>query len=277
MGQPLSNATRVFRKDGKERHTNDRRRDPLTQDKLGELKYQEGENLSPEDVEKRMVLLESVTAEAVNRLELDGLLHYLSKYVDLSKDYRCLDSGCSMGAISYVLEGKTSFRMVGVDISRQLVVAGNRYKKAHGFKTELLVGDLENLCFKDDSFDIVLVHDTLHHFPDLDVPLKAIYRILKKGGKLVVDDGNMLYWPILLKAFKRKFKKELWGSVNEWPITKFRLLKSLKRTEFRVTRLDNVRYLPLRFAGNRLDVDDFFSKIPVVNLFGSRIFCLAQK
>ncbi len=224
-----------------------------------------------------MTFLESRTDEIVNRLELDGLLYYLSKHVDLAKDYRCLDSGCSMGTVSYILEGETSFRMVGIDISMQLVAAGNKYRRTRGFKTELLVGDLENLCFKDNSFDIVLLRDTLHHFPDLDVPLEAIYRILKKGGKLVVDDGNMLYWPILWKAFKRKFKKELWGSINEWPITKFRLLKSLKRTEFRITRLDNVRYLPLRFAGNRLDVDDFFSKVPIVNLFGSRIFCLAQK
>jgi len=249
----------------------------VVQDKLGELKYQEGEDLSPEKIQERMAYLESRTGEIVGGLKLDGLLHHLSKHVDLTKEYRCLDSGCSMGTVSYVLEKETSFKMVGIDISMQFVAAGHRYKKSRGFKSELLVGDLENLCFKDNSFDIVLLRDTLHHFPDLEMPLNAIYRILKKGGKVVVDDGNMLYWPILWKAFKKKMRRQPWGSVNEWPLTKFRLLRALRRTDFEITRLDNVRYLPLRLGANRLDVDDYISKVPVVNLFGSRIFCVAQK
>ena len=43
-------------------------------------------------------------------------------------------------------------------------------------------GDVGNLPFQDNYFDIVLSMNGFHAFPDKDKAFKEIYRVLKKGG-----------------------------------------------------------------------------------------------
>ena len=249
----------------------------MTQNKKSEVVYYEGENSTPEEAEKRVSVLFSRAEEMLGTFTIDALLHYISGHLDVTNESRCLDAGCMSGIVSYSFEKKTKFKMIGVDISMLNLTAANRLKRKYGFKTELLGADIDNLCFKDNSFDVVLIHNTLHHFPDFEPPLRSFRRILKEGGMLIVEDGNLLYYPLLLRAFRRKLKKQLWGSANEWPYTRFRLLRALRKTGFKIVRLGNVRFLPLRFLGDRLELDDFISKIPIINMFGSRTLCLAQK
>lgn len=244
---------------------------------MSELKYYEGENISPEEAEEKIKQMVLRTGEQMKAFEFDVFSYYLSKYVDLTQEYRCLDAGCALGYVCYTFEMKTPIRMVGMDLSMRILIAGNRYRRSHGFNTELLAGDIEKLCFKDKSLDMVLIYNTLHHFPDFEVPLKSVFRILKEGGKLIIEDGNLLYWPLFWKSIRLKLKKQPWGTENEWPYTKFRLLKSLKKTGFKIICLRNIRYLPLSLSRDRLNIDDFIGRIPLINLFGSQILCIAQK
>jgi SAM-dependent methyltransferase len=251
--------------------------DMMVQDKKSEIMYYDRENLTPEEAEVLINKGFKHVEGLMKSLDISAFLYYLSKYVDLNKSSRCLDAGSGPAHISYIFEKKTSFKMVAMDLSMLALKVANRIKSTDGFKTELLRGDLEKPCFRDNSFDIVLIYQTLHHFPDLNTPLRAVYRILKPGGKLIVEDANLLYWPVFWKATKLKVKGKPWGSENEWPYTKFRLQKSLKDIGFKIIILRNIRYLPLSVVGNRLHIDDYISQIPLANLFGSRIFCVAQK
>lgn len=42
--------------------------------------------------------------------------------------------------------------------------------------------DLQNLSYKENSFDVVLTSDTLEHVPKYEAALSEIYRVLKPGG-----------------------------------------------------------------------------------------------
>ena len=249
----------------------------MVQDKKSELKYYDGEDISFEEAEERIDRIVKQTEKQMEDFNFEVFSYYLSKFVDLKAVYQGLDLGCGSGYVSYNLENNSSITMVGMDLSRLALIGAYRFKKKKGFKTELLLGDIENSCFKKDSFDLVLIENTLHHFPDFDTPLKSVNRILKKDGYLIIEDSNLLFPTRLWKAFRLKLKRRPWGTANEWPYHRFRLSKSLKRTGFKVISLRNIRYLPISLMHDRLDIDDFISKIPLVNLFGSRIFCIAQK
>ena len=152
----------------------------MEQRKKSEVTYYDGKNFSENEIEEKInkwMLRARVEMENFN---FDVFSYYLSNHVDLSKEYRCLDACCGPGHVSYTLEKNTPFNMIGMDLSNIVMKAAKRCKKAHGFNTELIRGDLENNCFKENSFDMVFIINALHHFPDFDTPLQSVQRILRK-------------------------------------------------------------------------------------------------
>ena len=51
-----------------------------------------------------------------------------------------------------------------------------------------VLGDVAELPFLDESFDIVFSRLAFHHFPDIEQPFSEMKRVLKPGGKLVIVD-----------------------------------------------------------------------------------------
>lgn len=54
---------------------------------------------------------------------------------------------------------------------------------------EFVQGDAEQLPFTNESFDIVTCRIAPHHFPNLDLFIKEVYRVLKPGGQFLLDDN----------------------------------------------------------------------------------------
>jgi ubiquinone/menaquinone biosynthesis C-methylase UbiE len=103
---------------------------------------------------------------------------------------RIVDLGCGTGAFTkrfkevYGGNGKTFF---GLDISENSVNLGA--KLAPGIR--FCAGDIEQCCFKNQSFDIVLFSGVLHHFTDFQSCLREGWRILKTGGCVLSYDPNI--------------------------------------------------------------------------------------
>jgi len=79
-------------------------------------------------------------------------------------------------------------KIVGIDISTQMLDIGRRKIKKNGMDTiiELQEGDSENLPFADNTFDAVTVAFGVRNFEHLEKGLTEMNRVLKPGGKLVV-------------------------------------------------------------------------------------------
>ena len=79
-------------------------------------------------------------------------------------------------------------KVVGVDISEGMLEVGRKKIETLGLdsKITMLAGDSENLPFSDNSFDAVIVAFGVRNFENLDKGLSELYRVLKRGGNLVV-------------------------------------------------------------------------------------------
>jgi len=69
------------------------------------------------------------------------------------------------------------------DFSPAAISRARERAKRHQFSARFVVADAENLAFPDRSFDIVAVHDGLHH---LDAPRRAIIEMARVGRQAVL-------------------------------------------------------------------------------------------
>ncbi|MBI5465410.1 class I SAM-dependent methyltransferase [Candidatus Gottesmanbacteria bacterium] len=114
------------------------------------------------------------------------------------KKGKVVDLGCGSGWLSLEL-ARNGMKVVGIDVSPDRIKIAKKFLKENPFKknfgkVEYLVDDLNKIDFPENSFDAVVVWDTLHHFPNLDEILIKVKRWLKPQGKFVVYDhiGNKL-------------------------------------------------------------------------------------
>lgn len=97
-----------------------------------------------------------------------------------------LDVGCGTGVLSERLLGAfPSCRLTGVDLSPAMV---ERARARLAGRAEVREADAEHLPFHDGAFDLVVCNDSFHHYPDPDRAAFQMWRVLRKGGALVLGD-----------------------------------------------------------------------------------------
>ena len=79
--------------------------------------------------------------------------------------------------------------VTGVDLSPAAIARARERGRRYRFGARFLVADAENLSFADRSFDIVTVHDGLHH---LERPQRAIREMARvaRHGVLILDPAR---------------------------------------------------------------------------------------
>lgn len=104
---------------------------------------------------------------------------------------RVLDAGCGVGWGSALLVEAEASEVVGVDLDPKTVEDARRRVPAATF----LVGDLMDLPFDDDSFDVVVCFEAIEHTGDTDRTLDQLARVLRPNGLLFVSSPNPTVYP----------------------------------------------------------------------------------
>jgi ubiquinone/menaquinone biosynthesis C-methylase UbiE len=96
---------------------------------------------------------------------------------------KALDAACGTGRHSNLL-ANAGFDITGVDSSSYMLKKAR--KKVP--KAKFVQGDITNLPFDSESFDLVICALALSHFPSVYKVVKELTRVLKNGGTLILSD-----------------------------------------------------------------------------------------
>ena len=97
-----------------------------------------------------------------------------------------LDAGCGYGLFTLKLSSHV-VHVVGLDISESMITLARKHRDERGkTNVDFVVGDLDNLLFKKETFDFILSNLSLY-VTNLDVALLELSQLLKPGGRMVIN------------------------------------------------------------------------------------------
>lgn len=108
-------------------------------------------------------------------------------------DMRILDVGCGGGAaIRQMLSLSEGSRIDGVDYSETSVkTASETNADELGKRVTITQGNICDLPFQNDTYDLVTAVETTYFWPDMDKAFREIFRVLKKGGTAaIINEGS---------------------------------------------------------------------------------------
>ena len=98
------------------------------------------------------------------------------------------DLGAGEGTLSQLL-AKKARKVIAVDNAPKMVEFGSKLAKKHGFRNlEYRLGDIEEPPIEENSIDLAIFSQALHHAIHPERAIAAAYRMLKKDGRVVVLD-----------------------------------------------------------------------------------------
>lgn len=117
----------------------------------------------------------------------DVLLNSIVKVAGDLTNKKILDVGTGTGKILISLYKKyPNAGYTGIDISKSMLAKINTSYNFNLYKMKM-----ENLSeFNNNYFDLVISRMAFHHSIDIDKSTSEVYRVLKKGGKFILCEGN---------------------------------------------------------------------------------------
>jgi len=180
------------------------------------------------------------------------------KWLDMPANLRWLDIGCGTGALSAAIEQNCIPQSIScMDPSKGFIeMAKNRLSK----KCEFKVGKAESLPFANESFHTVVSGLALNFFPNLDISLSEMQRVLKPNGCIAAYvwdySGRMdflrYFWDA---AYQIDPKSKQYDEGLRFPICNPKKL----RNEFNKAGLKNVETSFLDIETGFLDFEDYWN------------------
>jgi tocopherol O-methyltransferase len=139
----------------------------------------------------------------------------LAEHIGISETDYILDAGCGLGGSAIWLAENYGARVLGITLSQKQVDQANRFAKKRGVagRVKFQSADFCQTPFDDACFDVVWGLESVCYAVHKQAFIAESYRLLKKGGRLVVADGF---------ANRREFTEKEWRIVitclNGWSV-----------------------------------------------------------
>ncbi|NLV27020.1 MAG: class I SAM-dependent methyltransferase [Methanomicrobiales archaeon] len=104
---------------------------------------------------------------------------------------KALDVGCGPGHLGIALATESECTVHGLDISQDMIQTCIEKIKEKGLSGRVIPtqGDVCDIPFDDETFDLVISRGSWFFWEDLPCSLKEIYRVLKPGGTTYIGGG----------------------------------------------------------------------------------------
>lgn len=136
-----------------------------------------------------------------------------------------LDVGCNWGRWCMAAARK-GYLPIGIDPSLGAVLAAKRVAAQLGLDAEFVVGDARFLPFRGESIDTVFSYSVLQHLSREDVAnaVNEMGRVLRRGGKSLVQMPTVLGLRCLYHQARRRFREAREFEVRYWSVPALRHL-----------------------------------------------------
>jgi SAM-dependent methyltransferase len=160
-----------------------------------------------------------------------------------------LDAGCGIGAMARQFR-ESGLRLCGIDMSAALLEEARRVTGLPLVAAEDVPPGEESLSrasveltpYADGQFDGVYSSSVLEYAADLEVALRELHRVVRKGGHLVFNLPNAFSAFRIANAIRRQHlqpggKSWYFRLVPRWAYWKWEITRSLERTGWQPLRL----------------------------------------
>ena len=187
------------------------------------------------------------------------------KHLDISPDDIILDIGCG-GGMNVNRMAQSAKKVFGVDYSIESVNLSREVNDdlIRRGKVEIHEGNVVNLPFEDDSFDIVTAFETVYFWPDIEKSFGEVKRVLKPGGMFLIGCESNGANNLAMKFFDKVIDMELY---EDHELTGF--LKSNDFGEITVYLRDgkNKEEIIKRENGEIFKIDDDYDNFSISDRF----------
>ena len=118
----------------------------------------------------------------------------LTRVVDLAApqpQWTALDVATGTGHTALALAPHVA-SVIGIDLTPEMLSEAERLRAERDARNVAFrLGDVHHLPFEDASFDLVTCRRAAHHFSDIALALQEIRRVLRPGGRVVIDDRSV--------------------------------------------------------------------------------------
>ncbi len=163
--------------------------------------------------------------------ELSGRLLFKTDLWDEAKNTEILRWAAEQGA-----------HPIGVDIAFDIVQEARKVLGGH--RPGFVVSDVRALPFRTNAFDSIYSMGTIEHFPDYEVAVREIFRVLKPGGTAIIGVPNKLdpfFRPLLVHVLNGL---GIYSYGMEKSFTANGLRRLLESAGFRVTAVSGILFIP---------------------------------
>ena len=145
----------------------------------------------------------------------------LAEVCHINKDTYVLEVGCGIGLTACYLAKRHGCRVVGVDISEQMIEwsqkRANRERVAD--RLDFRTADAQHLPFEDGLFDAVICESVTAFLNDPQKAVREYVRVAKPGGYVGLNEGTWVRTPPpteLVAFIDRALAKATFLTSDEW-------------------------------------------------------------
>lgn len=155
-------------------------------------------------VAKRYDIMNDLMSAGLHRVWKDAMIQALNPRK--SPDYHVLDVAGGTGDIAFRIveaSGRQAHATV-LDINGSMLEVGAERAAKKGLTPNLtfVEANAEELPFADSSFDAYTIAFGIRNVPRIDVALREAYRVLKRGGRLLVLEFSDVEMPLLDRIYE---------------------------------------------------------------------------
>ena len=116
---------------------------------------------------------------------------------------KVLDAGTGPGTLAReIARSQPQLQVYGIDLSEDMIRLAREHARREQLeeRVHFATGNVAHLPYPNDYFDLVVSTISMHHWYELEQPLRDLYRVLRPGGRLWIYDFRLVKVQTVEKA-----------------------------------------------------------------------------